>query len=117
MKPSQQNSAQTGACACFSAPHEARSVVKWLGMDARYRDATILACLRCGQLWLKLHDELEAFTASGRWYLGAITPEQAARLTAAEAQDALEGLSWYFFGGSYFAGQTGKTAGKINNHP
>jgi hypothetical protein len=57
--------------------------------------------------------EIEAFTASGRWYLGAITAEQAALLTPENAKAALEQLSWYFYGGSYFGGRTGKASGSI----
>ena len=86
-------------------------------MDANFAEVSILVCPACGQRWLKYFYELEAFTASGRWYLGAITTEQAASLTAEDAKAALEGLSWYFYGGSYFGGQNGRTAGRIMLNP
>jgi hypothetical protein len=82
-------------------------------MDKRYAEVTLLTCPECGAFWLRYHYELEAFTASGRWYLGAITPQQAAHLTADNAKATLEGLDWYFFGGSYFDGRRGKTSGKV----
>lgn len=80
-------------------------------MDDRYAEVSLHICPVCGQHWLRYFFELEAFTASGRWYLGAINAEQAERLTAENARATLESLSWYFYGGSYFGGKTGKTAG------
>jgi hypothetical protein len=82
-------------------------------MDRNYAEITLLACPVCGQHWLLYLFELEAFTASGQWYLGAVNPEQAARLTASQAQAVLEGLDWYFYGGSYFGGRSGKTSGLL----
>lgn len=108
-----QNSAGAGICACLGSPHAQRTVVLGLGMDAHYREAAILVCLTCGQLWLRLHEENEAFTGSGRWYLGAITAEQASRLSAETSQATLEALDWYFYGGSYYDGQTGIVSGTI----
>lgn len=101
------------ACACLDAPHDHLVLEKELGMDDAYATITLFKCPDCGQFWLKLLIEDEAFTASGRWYLGAITARQAARLAARDARSILEGLSWYFFGGSYYDGRTGKTSGPI----
>lgn len=100
-------------CDCFAAPQAHRATLKWLGMDGQYAEVSILVCERCGQHWLKLLDELEGFTASGRWYMGGITAEQAEQVSADQAKAMLEGLEWYFYGGSYYGGLTGKTAGKI----
>ncbi len=55
--------------------------------------------------WLSYLYEMEAFTAWGRWYLGAISAEQASNLTVENAKATLERLSWYFYGGSYYGGR------------
>ncbi len=100
-------------CACFSSPHAPRILLGVLGMDERYAEAAILVCTACGQLWLRLHEENEAFTASGRWYLGAVTAEQARQMTADAARSVLEAMEWYYYGGSYTNGQVGKTSGQV----
>ena len=82
-------------------------------MDDNYAEVSLLVCAQCGQRWLRYFYENEAFTASGKWYMGAITAEQAARLTAESAKDTLESLSWYFYGGSFYDGRTGRTSGTI----
>lgn len=82
-------------------------------MDNHYAEVSLLVCSLCGQRWLRYFYELEAFTASGRWYLGAIPREHAARLTAESAKTTLESISWYFYGGSYYGGKSGKTSGRI----
>jgi hypothetical protein len=66
---------------------------------------------------LRYFYEVEAFTASARWYLGPITEEQATALGAEEAKSILEGLGWYYYGGSYFHGRTGKRSGPILLYP
>ena len=84
-----------------------------LGMDDSYAEVSVSACQRCGQHWLRYFYEHEAFTASGRWYLGAITPEQHAALTPHNAKSIMEGLEWYYYGGSFYYGKSGRTSGKI----
>ena len=64
-----------------------------------------------------IYAEFEAFTASGRWYLGAIPAEQASFLTAYNAKGTLDNLSWYFYGGSYYGGRTGTASGRIFLNP
>jgi hypothetical protein len=86
-------------------------------MDACFAEVSLLRCPRCGQAWLRYLYEVEAFSASGRWYLGAIPAVQAARLAPEDAKSTLEGLDWYFYGGSYFGGRSGKTAGPIFLNP
>jgi hypothetical protein len=86
---------------------------KELGMDERYAQVSLLVCPLCGQLWLRYHFELEAFSESGRWYLGAI-PEQQAPSCPQNAKAVLEELVWYFYGGSYFGGQSGKRSGPLS---
>ena len=87
-----------------------------LGMDAHFAEVSVLLCQNCGQHWLRYFYENEAFTASGRWYLGAITPTQLAALTSESAKAILEGLDWYAYGGSFYGG-SGKTSGKIDLFP
>ncbi len=57
---------------------------------------------------------VEAFTGSARWYLGAVTPEQSAVLTAEQTKEILDRLDWHHFGGSYYDGRTGRTSEEIN---
>lgn len=83
-------------------------------MDGRFAEVSVLVCRVCGRHWLRYFYEMEAFTASGRWYLGVITREQAAVLSPEAAKEMLEKLDWYFYGGSYFHGQSGKTSGVIH---
>jgi len=82
-------------------------------MDEHFGTASLLRCSLCGQRWLKYFYEIEAFTASGRWYLGAITAEQAMQVSAGNARATMERLSWYYFGGSFYEGKSGRTSGMI----
>jgi hypothetical protein len=86
-------------------------------MDGNFAQVSLLTCSVCGQKWLRYFYEIEAFTASGRWYLGAIQAEQAALLTIENAKATLEELSWYFYGGSYYGGRSGRTSGRIFLNP
>jgi hypothetical protein len=82
-------------------------------MDKNFAEVSVLLCQSCGQHWLRYFYEQEAFTASGRWYLGAVAPEQSLTLTAENARGVVEGLDWYFYGGSYYHGRVGRTSGRI----
>lgn len=86
-------------------------------MDSNFAEVSLLVCADCGQQWLRYFYENEAFTASGRWYLGAIHAEQAEHLNAENARIILENLDWYYYGGSYYGGKSGKTSGRILLHP
>ena len=86
-------------------------------MDDNFAEVSLLVCPVCGQRWLRYFYEVEAFTASGRWYLGAITPEQAHFVTSRNAKAKLENLGWYFYGGSYYGGRSGKSSGLIFLNP
>jgi len=108
---------QAASCGCFSEPHQFLVNNKELGMDDNFAEVSILICSLCGQHWLRYFYEVEAFTASGRWYLGAIQSEQAALLTAKSAKATLDNLSWYFYGGSYYGGRSGRTSGRITLNP
>ncbi len=108
-----QRPEQAETCGCFSAPSQFPTDTKELGMDDHFAEVSLLTCCLCGQNWLRVFYEIEAFTASGRWYLGAIDPQQAAFITPVNAVDVFENLGWYFYGGSYYGGKSGKTSGKI----
>jgi len=84
-------------------------------MDENFAEVSLLTCSLCGQKWIRVLYEVEAFTASGRWYLGAITAQQASSLAAENAKNTLEKLNWYFYGGSYFGGRIGKASGRLGN--
>jgi hypothetical protein len=101
------------SCGCFTAPHDFLITDTELGLDEHFGTASLLRCSLCGQRWLRYFYEIEAFTASGRRYLGPITVEQASRVSAENAKTTLEGLSWYFFGGSFYGGKSGRTSGNI----
>jgi hypothetical protein len=108
---------QPDECGCLAAPQKFLVTERELGMDERYGEVSVLVCRACGRRWLRYFYEVEAFTASGRWFLGALTPHQAGSLTAENASSILEGLKWYWYGGSYFAGRTGRGTGKIPLNP
>lgn len=100
-------------CGCFAAPLSHLISVKELGLDRRFAEVSVLVCRDCGQHWIRYFYEVEAFTGSGRWYLGAVTSEQLSTLSLEHAKGILEGLDWYYYGGSYYKGQSGRTSGKI----
>ena len=83
-------------------------------MEEHFAEISLLTCPDCGQKWLRYFYELEAFTVSGRWYLGAIDAQQAAPLTGENAKGILESPGWYFYGGSYYGGKFEKTSGRIS---
>jgi hypothetical protein len=105
------------ACPCFAAPATGLITIKELGLDSRLAEVSVLICQECGQHWLRYFYEVEAFTGSGRWYLGAITPEQFATLAVERAKAVLEGLGWYSYGGSYFQEHNGRTSGTVMLSP
>ncbi len=105
------------ACGCLTSPYQSLINRKALGMDRHYAAVALWTCSLCGHPWLEYHYELEAFTASGRWYLGRLSPQQADGITAADAKAALESLDWYFYGGSYYQGRSGRTTGRIHLNP
>lgn len=104
-------------CACLETPYANLSWDEELGMDDSYAEVSVLVCRVCGRHWLRYYYANEAFTASGRWYLGVISPAQLSDLTAVNAKSLLEGLGWYFYGGSFYDGRTGKASGAINSFP
>jgi len=93
-------------CRCTTPPLDYRGFVREeLGVDeagGRFADVAIERCKYCGRAWLHYHYEIEAFSGSGRWYRGLLTPGQAAHATPANALEILAALPWHLYGGSYF---------------
>ncbi|GAB4578968.1 MAG: hypothetical protein Fur0022_17050 [Anaerolineales bacterium] len=86
--------------------------VLFIGVDTtfgRFGEVTVLQCLRCAQYWLKYFVQYEHRRASGRWYMGLLSPDDIDTLTPENAPAYLQSLDWLHFGGSYF-GFTGKRA-------
>ncbi len=83
--------------------------------EGRFGDVSICTCRHCGQHWLHYHYEHEAFTASGRWWRGPISPEAAAAVTAKSALGTLATLPFYYMGGSYSGGRISKGHGPIGS--
>lgn len=97
-------------CECLSGDfYYAKFEQRDLDMDSDYGEVSIRRCRRCGRYWLNYLMEYEYLTGAGRWFCGVITPEIAASATAESAREILEGLEWYFRGGSAFGGKISKT--------
>jgi hypothetical protein len=103
---SPSGSAAPGECRCATPPIDHRDYEPAdMGVDndhGSFADVRIDRCRWCGRQWLHYHHELEAFSRSGRWYRGVVTPGQAARLTSGNALEILAELPWHLYGGSYF---------------
>jgi len=112
-----QQPAPREACMCFTAPSMRLISVKELGLDNHLAEISVLICQDCGQHWLRYFYEVEPRTGSGRWYLGAITPDQFTALTVERAKGTRENLSWYYYGGSYFQGRDDRSSGTIMLRP
>jgi len=80
-----------------------------IGDDSRGGEVSVLRCKRCGQFWLHYLMEYPHLAGAGRWIHGPITPEIAATMEAEMARKVLDGLDWYFRGGSAFDGRVTKT--------
>lgn len=100
-------------CDCLRIPLGASGDAEHLGQDSRFAEVSVLTCPSCGRRWLRYFYEVEAFTGSGRWYLGVISPESLSTLTVEAARSVLESLDGYFYGGSYFGGKTSRGSGPI----
>lgn len=93
-------------CRCMSPPFWYRHFdTKDLGLDKTtgwLGEVSIERCKKCGREWLNYLYENEAFTKSGRWYRGLLTPEQARQVTPGTALATLAALRWHFRGGSFY---------------
>lgn len=106
------------ACICMNKPMEfdQYETVKHIGVDptnGRCGDVTLKQCKYCDRYWLYYQVEYEAFTRSGRYFLGLIAPDTVRTLSPDAAIDYLNNLDWYLYGGSYFGGRKGRTTGKV----
>jgi hypothetical protein len=90
--------------------------VRDIGVDTtngRYGDVTIRRCRLCGRHWLHYQVEYEAFTGSGRYFMGLITREAARSLSPEGAVEYLNAIDWHLYGGAYFGGLKGRSTGKV----
>jgi hypothetical protein len=88
----------------------------FVGVDetsGRFADVAVGHCSRCDRYWLHYQWEMEAFSHSGRWYRGLISREQAQTVTPENAALLLQGLEWYFVGGSYYQGKIYRSSGPL----
>ena len=89
---------------------------EFVGVDktnGRFGEVSIETCKTCGSKWLRYFVAYEAFTASGRWYRGLLSQKILNSLTPEGAVEALAGLPWHFYGGSYFETTGRKGVGPI----
>ncbi len=84
---------------------------KFIGSDDIYGEVTTAQCARCGRHWIQYYWVHEAFTGSGRTYLGSLSDEQFRELTPGNAKRMLESLDWYY---SYGGGAHLKRSGKLD---
>jgi hypothetical protein len=82
--------------------------------NGRYGQVEIWQCRICGRLWLRYAVEYEAYSSSGRYFMGLITPEAANALSADGGVEYLNSLEWHLYGGSYFGGEKGRSTGKVH---
>ena len=96
-------------CPCLAGePHDSENT--FIGVDSDFGEVSVARCKVCGRFWLHYLMEYEYLTAAGRWFSGVITPEVAATIEPEAAKEVLEGLDWYFRGGSAFGGEVLRTA-------
>lgn len=101
------------SCTCLAAARGDLILLRHFGMDHNFAEVSLHTCPDCGRPWLRYFYELEAFSGSGRWYLGPLSPAQLQAFTVVNARELLGQLDWYFYGGSYYGGKTGRASGPI----
>jgi len=107
--------ASTCKCMTPSPPYPEFEHV-WLGKDTtqgRFGRVTIETCKECNRIWLCYEVEYPAFSKSGRWYRGIVSPSVARTATPESAVAILEGLDWYLYGGSYFESRGTRGSGTV----
>jgi len=105
-------------CLCLDAPLASNQyeLIAHLGVDTtrgRYGEVTIRRCRHCGRWWIHYHVEYEAYSGSGRTFMGLITPHAAETLRPEAAVSYLNSLDWHLYSGSYFGGKAGRTRGPV----
>ena len=92
-----ENGTAEKTCVCLEGPRMFGHyvLVRIIGVDetkGRFGDVKLRRCRDCGRHWLHYFVEYEAFTGSGRWYMGLITPEAASDLRPEDAVEYLNSL-------------------------
>ena len=105
----------SATCPCLRPPHaRADYSEQAVGIDhtaGRFGEVSIRRCKRCARPWLHYFGEYEAFTASGRYFLGEISEEMAETVTPESAPAILASLQSYWRFGSYFGDRQGLSSG------
>jgi len=107
------------SCICLNEPlgFDCYDDVRRLGVDStngRYGEVNLWRCKLCDRYWLRYQVDYEAFTGSGRYFMGPISLEKAEALAPDEAITYLNQLEWHLYGGSYFFGKKGRSTGKFD---
>lgn len=106
-------------CRCMVPPFDYGDYVSLsLGVDktdGRFAEVSVETCKACGRHWLRYFVENEAFSESGRWYRGLVGAEVARSVQPEQAPAVLEGLPWYFYGGSFFRSTGRRGSGPLSH--
>jgi hypothetical protein len=78
-------------------------------------EVTIETCKSCGPKWIMYFFEHPLIGHSGTWHRWLITDEMASFVRADNAITFIEGLEWYFRGGSFYKSAGEKCSGKTGN--
>jgi len=81
-------------------------------VNSSYGEVDIVLCGDCGRHWLRFFIEFEAFSRSGRWYLGRIESPYLDQMTPELAIPYLSKLDWFIRGGSFYDGKVSRSRGR-----
>lgn len=106
-----------GLCSCHEIPvdHTIFSS-SFIGVDeseGRFGEVTLLSCNICRNSWVQYFYEVEAYTASGRWYRAWVDPLFLPELNESNTLSYIENSRRYIYGGSYFDSTGEYGSGKI----
>ena len=106
-------------CSCLDNPLQNKPDIIfqeiYIGCDetnGRFGDLTARICPDCKFIWLLYSVQYEAFTKSGRWYIGRIIEKNYKSIKPEDSVKLLEQSNPCYFGGSYF-----ETSGKLLKKP
>jgi len=80
--------------------------------------ATVRRCGRCARPWLSYFFEYTYFPEDRdrtAWYRGLLSEAQAESVTPGSARSVLEGLEWYWAGGSHHFGRVHRSSGPLQD--
>jgi len=88
--------------------------------DPDHPDATVTLrrCGRCGRPWLSYFFEYTYFPEERdrtAWYRGLLSESQVESVTPGSARAVLEGLEWYWAGGSHHLGHVHRSSGPLQD--